>query len=270
MNKNEFLKELKKHLTILEDGEQNDILEEYSQHIGMKISSGLSEEEAIRDFGNIKELAAQILEAYHVNPEYRKKRQEDIAEEGKKIWHSVKEFTRKISGGVKRFFKAVFLKFKGACARLKRFIKTSPKPVKKEKAVASGYEPETCGNPWKKPAKSRFSGFLSAAGRVLSRCFRFLWRGILLCAGWAWNLAVALIAAMSGICTLSLLFFLAVLLVWLTQGYPLMGPVLICLGGVICFGSLTVLMATLILWRKRKTVKDSRPLIMKEVQHAYE
>ena len=96
MNKNEFLKELKKHLSILEDGEQNDILEEYAQHIGMKISSGLSEEEAIRDFGNIKELAAQILEAYHVNPGYRKKRQEDIAEEGKKIWGSVKESARRI------------------------------------------------------------------------------------------------------------------------------------------------------------------------------
>ena len=34
MNKNEFLEELNRHLLILEDEEQQDILEEYSQHIG--------------------------------------------------------------------------------------------------------------------------------------------------------------------------------------------------------------------------------------------
>lgn len=67
MNKDEFLNELKSYLSILEDEEQADILEEYTQHIDMKISTGLSEAEAIRDFGNVSELAAQILEAYHVN-----------------------------------------------------------------------------------------------------------------------------------------------------------------------------------------------------------
>lgn len=35
----------------------------------MKIQNGMSEE-AIGDFGPVKELAAEILEAYHVNPEY--------------------------------------------------------------------------------------------------------------------------------------------------------------------------------------------------------
>ena len=59
MNKDEFLNELKSYLSILEDEEQADILEEYTQHIDMKISTGLSEAEAIRDFGNVSELAAQ-------------------------------------------------------------------------------------------------------------------------------------------------------------------------------------------------------------------
>lgn len=49
MNKDEFLNELKSYLSILEDEEQADILEEYTQHIDMKISTGLSEAEAIRD-----------------------------------------------------------------------------------------------------------------------------------------------------------------------------------------------------------------------------
>ena len=41
MNKSEFLNDLKKYLTILEDREQEDILEEYAQHIDMKLSLSL-------------------------------------------------------------------------------------------------------------------------------------------------------------------------------------------------------------------------------------
>lgn len=70
MNKTEFLDELKNHLAVLEEKEQQDILEEYTQHIDMKMESGLSEEDAIRDFGELGQLAAEILEAYHVNPHY--------------------------------------------------------------------------------------------------------------------------------------------------------------------------------------------------------
>ena len=73
MNKKGFLEELGTYLAVLEEREQQDILEEYAQHIDMKIEKGLSEEEAIRDFGDIRELAAGILEAYHVNPEYQGK-----------------------------------------------------------------------------------------------------------------------------------------------------------------------------------------------------
>ena len=70
MSKEAFLTELAGHLKVLEEREQQDILDEYAQHIDMKIQNGMSEEEAIRDFGPVKELAAEILEAYHVNPEY--------------------------------------------------------------------------------------------------------------------------------------------------------------------------------------------------------
>ncbi|MDE7257616.1 MAG: DUF1700 domain-containing protein, partial [Lachnospiraceae bacterium] len=73
MNKEKFLSELREYLSILDNQEQEDILAEYAQHIDMKIQKGLSEEEAIRDFGAVEELAAEILEAYHVNPEFRKK-----------------------------------------------------------------------------------------------------------------------------------------------------------------------------------------------------
>ena len=57
MKKQEFLEELKQYLHVLADEEQEDILQEYEQHIEMKIEKGLSEEEAIRDFGSVGELA---------------------------------------------------------------------------------------------------------------------------------------------------------------------------------------------------------------------
>lgn len=68
MNKQEFLNELQSRIRILEEAEQQDILAEYAQHIDLRTAGGLSEEEAIRDFGNPEELAAEILEAYHVDP----------------------------------------------------------------------------------------------------------------------------------------------------------------------------------------------------------
>ena len=41
-----------------------------SLYIDMKVQSGLTEEEAIAEFGNRKELTAEILEAYHVRADY--------------------------------------------------------------------------------------------------------------------------------------------------------------------------------------------------------
>ncbi|MDO4318604.1 MAG: DUF1700 domain-containing protein [Lachnospiraceae bacterium] len=74
MNKAVFLEELKQHLKVLEESEQQDILDEYSVHIAMKMERGMSEEEAIRDFGDIRRLAQDILEAYHLDPQYADKK----------------------------------------------------------------------------------------------------------------------------------------------------------------------------------------------------
>ncbi len=69
-NKEKFLNDLREYLGILEEQEQEDILAEYAQHIDMKMQKGLSEEEAIRDFGSVQELAAEILAAYHVDSKH--------------------------------------------------------------------------------------------------------------------------------------------------------------------------------------------------------
>ena len=52
-NKESFLKELQNGLAVLAESEQQDILAEYAQHIDMRIAGGLTEEEAIQDFGDI-------------------------------------------------------------------------------------------------------------------------------------------------------------------------------------------------------------------------
>ena len=72
MDKKTFLRELEQALSVLREDELRDILDEYAQHIDMKVERGLSEEEAIADFGSFSELTAEILEAYHVRQDYGK------------------------------------------------------------------------------------------------------------------------------------------------------------------------------------------------------
>ena len=77
MLKKEFLKELEDRLQMLNEKEWKDMIEEYSQHISMRMESGMKEEEAIDDFGNIDDLIAEILDAYHLDPEYEVKNKEE-------------------------------------------------------------------------------------------------------------------------------------------------------------------------------------------------
>lgn len=70
MGKNEFLSELETSLSVLQEDELRDIISEYEQHIDIKVEKGLTEEEAIADFGSLQELTGEILEAYHVRVDY--------------------------------------------------------------------------------------------------------------------------------------------------------------------------------------------------------
>lgn len=73
MNKERFFRELSIRLDVLTEEEKKDILIEYESVIDEKIKEGKTEEEAIKDFGNIDELIEEILKAYKINPEYAKK-----------------------------------------------------------------------------------------------------------------------------------------------------------------------------------------------------
>lgn len=60
MNKTEFIEKLSSSLVVLTEDERQDILDEYEQHIDIKVTRGMSEEVAIADFGRIEDLVADI------------------------------------------------------------------------------------------------------------------------------------------------------------------------------------------------------------------
>lgn len=67
MSKEEFLRVLERKLDVINEKERKDIIDEYRTHIEMKMQKGKTEEEVIQDFGDIDELAEEILDAYKIN-----------------------------------------------------------------------------------------------------------------------------------------------------------------------------------------------------------
>lgn len=67
MTREEFFAKLDARLSVLNEKERKDIMEEYQSHIEFKMQDGKTEAEAISDFGDIDALADEILEAYHID-----------------------------------------------------------------------------------------------------------------------------------------------------------------------------------------------------------
>ena len=95
MKREEFLKALEERLQVLNRQEREDIVSEYRQHIELRMESGLTEEEAIGDFGDLDELVAEILDAYSVNPDYGKRQRMPGKESAKAAGEAVLAGTRK-------------------------------------------------------------------------------------------------------------------------------------------------------------------------------
>ena len=87
MNKQEFLEKLEKELSILNKQERKDIIDEYKDTIEEKVKHGQTEEDAVKDFGNLDELVSGILDAYKINTEYNQKESNfgKFTEEGEKL-----------------------------------------------------------------------------------------------------------------------------------------------------------------------------------------
>lgn len=219
MNKEIFLKELREYLRILEDREQEDILEEYAQHIDMKMQKGLSEEEAIQDFGPIDELASQILEAYHVKTQFQKeKKSVNFSNPAGKV-------------------KEAFVWFGRKC---RAFAGWLMKPFRREKTKTDGNtEDKQIRERETKEMGKRIGSVLKAIGNGIVSVCRACYLFCIWCLKWFWNLGCLLFSVLCAFMAMIVLMGIGAVTVLLFQGYPFVGIFFICLGGLLCFGALT-------------------------------
>lgn len=111
MNKEEFITQLKQSISILDDQEQQYFVEEYTQHIDMKMSQGMSEDEAVREMGSVEELSKEILESYHVKINALESRKSvdykrffrKIKNQADKIYDKMAAGCKKAGSGIKKF-----------------------------------------------------------------------------------------------------------------------------------------------------------------------
>lgn len=236
MNKERFLEKLTIRLQVLDEKEKQDILDEYALHIDMKVAEGLSEEEAIQDFGDFEELVADILEAYHVNPKFctpskvRKKEWKSLdmskmKEEGKEACSKAGGFLKRSMKALQKHGKHAYTKIRGFFHQLKNKMKMMCHREQKEKLNDS-------------QDSKRMKGF----GQSCKRTFAGVMRG-------CWNAVCLLTAIVFFVLTAIIVLCFGVLLVWQIQGYPLAGVTLGCLGAILIFGTPAV---RLLYFRKKR------------------
>ena len=224
MNKNDYLKRLSRLLHMLKEDEVRDIISEYEQHIDMKMAEGMSEEEAVAAFGTVEELAAEILDAYHVKPDFKEKKKIEVFEKvqteskkamknageaGKGFWGTLKvkasnistkckNVLKKIGSGCKRIILAPFVMVKGLFTK-KQSVKDNkvekPVKVKKERKVISS-----------------IGAFFKGIFRLFKKCI------------------YGCVLALFGFAGIVLILLLGFLIVLLLLGYPIAGITIGMLG----------------------------------------
>lgn len=288
MNKNEFLEELNRHLLILEDEEQQDILEEYSQHIDMKVESGLSEDEAILDFGSVKELAAQILEAYHVKAEFsgdaakevRKLPVKPITVHGADLRDKFARFFKKLSAAARHGAVCCYEAGKAIGRKAAYLILY---PIRKIRSLLHREEKTVTTYTERKKSAQRRTAAGSSGGAfpairaighsiasAIGSCFRGIIRLCMWGLKWCWNLFMMFLALFGGLFVLGSLFCFGILIVWLFKGYPLKGLTLVMFGTVLCSGAFTCFCVSLLRMNKtnRFQAEETAVPLTEEVQDA--
>lgn len=256
MNKQEFLNELRSRICILEEAEQQDILAEYAQHIDLRTAGGLSEEEAIQDFGDPGELAAEILEAYHVDPN-RLPASSHPAQAAQSLRRSAAglrdrfgRLVRGITGGLGRWDRGIAAWWRRRWQRL-RTLTHRPH-------AANTTDKEASPMP-KTPRSHAVLAHVKQAGRGLGRLLAALAR-------LAWNLLLVLVMLPFAAAGLLALLGIGLLVVLLVQGYPLAGPLLCGIGLVLCCAALVGLCTTLFKSRRALTPNCQEALPVKPAE----
>lgn len=264
MNKREFLIELENHISILDKKEQQDIINEYSQHIDIKMEKGMSEQEATKDFGDMKELVTDILSAYHVNPEFKfndKKRFEKVKEASKNICENVGGVLVLDGNKAIKLFNKIWLTILNAiiwCFNLIKqpFVKSAGyinRHLKKSKEKKENMDSVQIINNEK---KSIFSKILIVIQIFFAGCISF----IFWCTKWCLILFVFGILLLMAFIAVSLLFTFGFMIILLFEGYPLAGITLGIVGGILCTGSCAAICFNIIKYVNKKPSNDNRDL----------
>lgn len=277
MDKKTFISKLEQALSVLQEEELRDIISEYEQHIDLKQESGLTEEEAIADFGSLDELTAEILEAYHVRADYavsRKRRQKSMAGEKETglIFSQIhKGCTRAgifVADGVRCTSRHLweFLFFLRESAKrpvvwLQKLWRKGQKfhgttealEIDCEKGLQSNKPEERRAVPslvkeWQKTMGRMMHGGIGLAVKTMS----FMVHAFLWAVRMVWNGFCVGAALFLGGFGLLCLFCLGMLAVLLMQHYPLAGVTLGCFGLVLCSFSAAGLFVSLIKRKKEK------------------
>ncbi len=261
MDKREFLSRLERALSILQEDELRDIISEYEQHIDMKVEKGLTEEEAIADFGSFEELTGEILEAYHVRADYaagsrRVKEKADkgqgeqslavigkLREAGKDF--PAKEMLRRMGGKLQKSGLWLWHQF---C----RPFLWAGRVWKKQSGRRSLIQGREGERKMTKEVKegTGISGLMAGMGEEIKRLFEFLRKVIIWGVRMIWNGCWGLFSLFAVVFGLFSLYGLGILAILLMQGYPLTGVLVGCLGLVMCAFSAAGLGVSF-MWRKK-------------------
>lgn len=236
MNKDKFLTELREYLSILEKQEQEDILEEYAQHIDMKMQKGLSEEDAIGDFGSVEQLAAEILETYHVNPEFRGQAKNAMTRAICSIRNAFRRLGRKCCAFGKWLWKPF------GSRRTNRGEAPQGKGILKERTKEMG---------------GHVGRFCRAVGRGIVALWKWCIAFCMFGLKFMWNAAWLLFALICAGMAMFTLMGAGAIVVFLVQGYPFIGLFMICLGGLLCLGAMAYGAFSLLV-RKKKDGGDEQ------------
>lgn len=258
MSKEEFLRELERKLHVLNEQERRDVLEDYAQHIDLKIKNGQSEEEAVRSLGDPGELAAEMLDVYHINSEYASEPfvSEDAGEASRDDKNCVtgsvekkegflgslrKRIAKRSAAGKERRKAARAQKAekeKGSFRKLPEQIagtfaagkeerkavraqKKEERRAKREakKEMRKGKKRMNRESPGYRSAGSVLSSLLARCAALIGTCVRFFWKAVLFMTA----LPVMCFGAFG-------LFLGGALLVLLLRGYPLAGVGIVTAG----------------------------------------
>lgn len=254
MDKERFLAELRRSIRVLEEEEIQDIIGEYEQHIDLKVQKGQTVEQAIADFGNLKELVTEILEGYHVNVDFvfGNEEKETKKEKFPSTNKQLQKFFGKGKEGILTAGNGIVHGFIWLGKQVRRPFFWINKKVILGKERHKGK---------KLSKKMNQIGVwlihnLKGIGKMMLQLGNWLIRISVWCLRLLWNGCVITAALVSGAMGLFALFMVGILGVLLLQGYPLIGVTVGCLGLVLCLLAVTLLLWTM-LWHEPKVKQNS-------------